>query len=166
MKSLFCKIEIISTSQISKKDKKSINKICNTELLKKQEEYQIAKLKNRSNLILDGNKAIMFFFNNKYIPTIKTLEQNLLNLPTVYLDSGAIGPLERGANVMAPGVFKYIDQCIEDFKKNDIVCIKIINMGILAVGQALLDKREFKQNTTGEAIEILHIKNDELYNKY
>lgn len=165
MKNLFCKLEIISISVLGKKDKKSINKIWNKEILKKTEDYQLVKLKNRANLVLDNNKALLFHFNNKYIPTIKSIEEGLLDLPSIYLDNGAVGPLQRGANVMAPGIFKYINLG-DDFIKNDVLCIKIIDQGILAIGMALIDKKSINKNTGGEAIVIVHINNDELYSKY
>ena len=57
MKSLFKKIEVISSSILSKKDKKTINKICDNEILKKNVDYSLVKLKNRANLILESNKA-------------------------------------------------------------------------------------------------------------
>ncbi|KAF5140436.1 rna-binding protein [Vairimorpha ceranae] len=166
MKSLFKKIEVISSSILSKKDKKTINKICDNEILKKNVDYSLVKLKNRANLILESNKALLFYFNNKYIPTIKSLENNLLTIPKIYLDAGAVSPIQRGANVMAPGIFKYINLCTHDFKKNEILCIEILNFAILAIGIALLNKNEITKSTNGEAVEIVHIKNDELYNKY
>lgn len=100
------------------------------------------------------------------MPTIKTLEKNIMELPIIYLDEGATGPIQRGANVMAPGIYKYINMCTGDFKTNDVVCISIIEKGILAVGMALLDKNNLTEHTAGEAVTILHIDNDELFNKY
>lgn len=166
MKCLFNKIEIISSSVLGKKDKKTINKICGKEVLQKSDDYKLVKLKNRASLVLENNKAVLFYFNNKYIPTIKTLEDKIMDLPIIYLDEGATGPIQRGANVMAPGIFKYINLCTGDFKTNDVVCVSIIEKGILAVGMASLDKKSLNKHTAGEAVTILHINNDELSNKY
>lgn len=166
MKGLFNKLEIISSSVLGKKDKKDINKLCGKEILLKINDYKLVKLKNRSSLILNNNKAILFYFNNKYIPTLNTLKDKLIELSNIFLDEGAIGPLQRGANVMAPGIFKYIDLCTEEFKTDDLICIKIINKGILAVGLALIDKKNISAKSSGEAVAILHINNDELNNKY
>lgn len=166
MKCLFDKIEISSSSTIGKKDKKNINKIFNKEILLKDTDYTLIKLKNRANLIVKEKQAIMFYFNGLYIPTLKFLNEEFFNYPVIFLDEGAVNPLQRGANVMAPGIYKYIEQSQGNFKKNDIVIISILNHGTLAIGQALLDKTKINKNKTGEAISILHIKSDELFNLY
>ncbi|EQB60607.1 rna-binding protein [Vairimorpha apis BRL 01] len=166
MKCLFDKIEISSSSAIGKKDKKNINKYFNKEILYKDKDYNLVKLKNRSNLIVREKIAILFYFNGMYIPTLKFLNEESFEFPVVYLDEGAVNPLQRGANVMAPGIYKYFKQSQGDFKKNDIVIVNILKQGIFAIGQAIIDKTTINKDKIGEAICILHIKSDDLYNLF
>lgn len=166
MKSLFHKIEPFSSSSLGKKDKKTINNILKAEFLDKNIEYKVTKCRNRASIITFEDKAILFLYNGKYFPTVKFLESNDVDLPFVYLDDGAVGPIHRGSNIMAPGIFKYIDKVTKDFKKGDMVIIKLVDETFLGIGISLLNKEDFKKSTAGEAVEVIHHNGDDLYKSY
>ncbi|KAF9764775.1 Translation machinery-associated protein 20 [Nosema granulosis] len=166
MKSLFHKIEPISSSALGKKDKKNINNILKEELLDKNKEYKVTKCKNKTSIITLEEKAIFFLHNGKYYPTIKFLEENNVNLPSVYVDEGAVGPIHRGANIMAPGIYKYIEKVSLSFSKGSMVVVKLINGSILGIGISLLGKDEFAKDSSGEAVEMLHHTGDDLYKSF
>ncbi|EOB13156.1 Translation machinery-associated protein 20 [Nosema bombycis CQ1] len=166
MKSLFTKVEPFSTSILGKKDKKTINNTFKKEVLDKNNDYKLMKCKNKTLIIIFEGKGILFQTSGKYYPTVKCLEDNDLDLPCVYVDDGAIGPIHRGANVMAPGIYKFYDKIIGDFKRGSPVVIKLTNGSVLGIGNSLVDKKNIGESTSGEAIDVLHHSGDDLYKSY
>lgn len=159
MKGLFDKINAKTCSIMSKSDKKKYNATVGN-VLDLKTEYKIVQITGKLKLISDSEKFLFFEYYNRVYPTIQNFDRSLFK--TVVLDEGAIGPLSRGADVMAPGIIKYQDQSAH-FKKDDVVGIEILNQGIFAVGLCLIDFEEMLAKKEGPAIEVYHIKNDKLY---
>jgi predicted RNA-binding protein (TIGR00451 family) len=163
MKGLFHRMEAGSSSDVGKKDRKLINKKINREVLGRDSECKIHKCKNKSSVILLDGAPVLFFFNKKYFPTIRCLGEGGQDWPTVYLDDGAVGPISRGADVMAPGIYKYRDMVRHGFEVGDAVVVRIIGKGVVAVGEALLGLSEITAGQTGAAIEVYHRLDDALH---
>lgn len=165
MKDLFKKIEVSSSCDLGKKDKKTINRELQADVLKRNLDYKVHKCKNKTSIVSQGHSAMLFQFGKKYFPTIRLLERCGLHFGEVYLDDGAVGPLSRGADVMTPGIFKYREMIDRGFKKGDVVVIRIIGKSVFGVGEALLDLQDMSATQSGIGVEVHHRLNDELYNE-
>ena len=122
-------------------------------------------------IYLVDNKAIAIRIQELLIPALTFLlkitsengiEYLINNTKFVIVDEGAIVPICRGADVMAPGIKKY-----SDFKKNDIVVVigetsegKRIP---IAVARSLIDSYELNNKRRGKVLETLHYINDKLW---
>lgn len=158
MKGIFAKVDAKTQLTMSKADKKKYNAVLgNVFDLKK--EYKIYNLSSKLRLFKDGPKVLFFEYFDKMYPTVHNFDKNVFK--TVLLDEGAVGPLSRGADVMAPGVIKYQEQASK-FKKNEVVGIEIIGKGIFAVGLALMDFEEVLQKKEGPVIEVYHTEGDSI----
>ncbi|ELA42508.1 uncharacterized protein VICG_00607 [Vittaforma corneae ATCC 50505] len=159
MKGLFDKIGTKTCcSTMSKSDKKKYN-VAMGNVLDMKTEYKMVQITGKLKLIRDSEKFLFFEYYNRIYPTIQNFDKSLFK--TVVLDEGAVGPLSRGADVMAPGVIKYQNQSVH-FKKDDVVGIEILNQGIFAIGLCLIDFEEMLLKKEGPVIEVYHIKNDML----
>ncbi len=80
--------------------------------------------------------------------------------PTITVDTGAIKFVCNGANVMRPGIVK-----IEgDFQPQDIVVIKEQKYGkAIAVGLAMLPKKEMEIATKGPVVTNIHYVGDKFW---
>lgn len=165
MRNLFSKIEVSSSCDLGKKDKKNINKELQMEILEKNEEYKVHKCKNKTKLITRGDSGVLFYFNKKYFPTIKYLEKHDTKFSEIYLDDGAVIPINRGADVMIPGISKYRDMVKGEFRAGDPIVVRIIGQSIIGVGEALMDFKGMDFSKSGAGVEIYHKVGDGLYNE-
>lgn len=143
---------------MGKADKKKINAII-TDALDLKQEYKLFCMNNRTKVIKHNNSALYFLYFDKIFPTIQNFNKNLYKC--VFLDDGAVGPLTRGADVMAPGILKHQEMCPE-FSKNEILGVEIIGKGLIAVGMSLLSSEEMKKVREGPVVDIFHLKGDSL----
>ncbi|ORD98119.1 MCTS1 [Hepatospora eriocheir] len=159
MKNLFKNVEIKQSNKMSKKDIKQLNKL-NYVCLDLKLSYTQVTLKNRVKIIKNNEgKALYFEYFNKVYPTVENFDRKLHK--TVLLDEGALGPLNRGADVMIPGIIKYKDK-IEEFEKDEIVGIEIETVGIFAVGKTLFSLKEMINKNSGVGIEVYNLKSDKI----
>lgn len=159
MRGLFNKLEIKSRNTLSKQEKKKINNFVGKKLDLK-DEYKILCTSNKLKIILGKSHPVYFEYYDKIYPTIFSFDKSYYK--TIVLDSGAIEPLKRGANVMCPGVLKYLELS-DKFEKDEIVGIEIINHGIIGIGFALASYDDVIQQKEGAVVEMLHIEDDALY---
>lgn len=103
---------------------------------------------------------ILFFKDNKPIPTLKFLLKNQI-LKKVTVDMGAVKFICGGADVMRPG----ITQIDENIQKGDIITvIDEKNKTPLIVGEAIHSTEELKEKKDGKVIKNIHYITDELWN--
>lgn len=173
MKGFFSNKTTVTTTHImGKSDKKKFNTQLTKQfsdanlsteghgLLDIKKEYKIICLNNRAKIIkLEGSSMYFQYFDNTF-PTIQNFDKDIYKV--IKLDQGAAGPLLRGAEVMAPGVLKF-GEINDNFEKDQVVGIEIEGMGIFAVGITLVSSIEMKKTKQGPVIDIIHIKDDELY---
>jgi predicted RNA-binding protein (TIGR00451 family) len=164
MKGLFHKLEISSTSDVGKRDRKLINKELGREVLEKHRECKVHKCRNKSSVLSLDGMPILFLYRKRYFPTIRHLEDIGMKWAVVYLDDGAVGPISRGADVMAPGIHRYREMVEGDFGAGDAVVVRIVGGDVIAVGEALVGLSEIDKGQAGAAVEIHHKINDALYN--
>ena len=160
MRGLFDRIEIKNQNSMSKSDKKRFNCAVGNALDMKLE-YKVCHVSSKFKLIKEDSSAkfVYFEYYDKIYPTIHSFSRDAFK--HVVLDSGAIGPLSRGSDVMCPGIIKYKDLS-DKFNKNEIIGVEIIDQGIFAIGVSLMSYDEMMVVGTGPAIEIFHVKGDNL----
>lgn len=153
----FEKQTVTQVNNLSKKDIKDFIKKGYTELNPK-ETYKCHQISNKSKIITNMNKEILFFTYYDKIIDVNFEKVKNENIKRIFLDKGALKAVDRGADVMIPGILKYIDRQ-DDFKNDEIVYVEIEENGIYGVGIALMSLEEVKLKSEGKTIEILHTKN-------
>ena len=149
----FDKEKVTQCNLLGKKEiKEFIKNGC--DFLNTKEKYKNYQLSNKSSVIVDENKNILFF---TYFDKI-CFNFSLKKHKQIYLDSGALKPLERGADVMIPGILKYLDKQ-DNFEEGDVLHINIEGHGIYAVGVAKLSLTECKQRGEGVCVDVLNVNN-------
>ena len=80
--------------------------------------------------------------------------------PRVVVDMGAVHPIVRGADVMAPGI-----RLVEpSMRPGDVMAVAEESKGrVIAVGVALMSKEEVFEVRRGKALKVLHRVGDEAW---
>lgn len=156
MKGLFSKISAKSQNILSKQDKKKINsKIPN--ILDLKAEYKVFHVSSKLKLYGNEDSIVLFEYYDRLFPTIHSFNKD--NFKRVTLDSGAMGPLMRGADVMCPGVLKY-KELSDKFENNEIVGIEILDHGITGVGVTNMSYDDMIKLKEGSLVSVYHVKGD------
>ena len=104
----------------------------------------------------DG-KALLFLHQKKILPTLHILHKNLLEIPSIFVDKGAIPHIVNGADLFAPGISRK-----NAFKENELVVIRDARTELpLALGISLMSSNEVKN--TGKVVKNLHWTGDALW---
>ncbi|KAI5169979.1 hypothetical protein PAEPH01_1145 [Pancytospora epiphaga] len=148
----------VSSHVIGKADKKKFNAIVPNALDIKQE-YRIVHLNNKTKVIKQEHIPLYFQYHNQVFPTIRNFRKDVFR--SVFLDAGVLVPLARGADIMAPGILKFIDTCPE-FTSGEPLGIEVEGKGVCAVGIAVMSFGEMKKVGEGPVINILHVMGDAL----
>ncbi|MBN2230916.1 MAG: DUF1947 domain-containing protein [Candidatus Thorarchaeota archaeon] len=110
-------------------------------------------------LLLDG-EIIFFEHEKRYFPTLRALLNNMVQIPRVTIDMGAVKFVVNGADIMRPG----ITQIDDGVKKDGIVVIVDERHGKpLAVGVSNLSAGELRSATSGKVVKSIHHINDDLW---
>jgi len=102
---------------------------------------------------------------NALAPTLFVLNtlyntKRLLVLPTVRVDSGAVDPILRGADVMAPG----IEHVYRDFDEGHLVAVmEPKERYLIAVGIALMSSTRILESRKGKAVRVASRLNDDVW---
>lgn len=124
--------------------------------------YEISKkdeLKESEDILYRGNVKFLININGKYFPHLNSLPQDIF--PSVYVDKGAIPFVAKGADLMRPGIQKISN---DDFEANDVVVVRDENKEkAFAIGFALLDSNDMKNQTSGKSLKIYHYIGDKFY---
>ena len=134
-----------------------------------KEKYGFSRKKNTpvEKIVLDKNaelylvegKPLFFKTGENIFPTIIALRENIISLPKVTVDMGAVPHVAGGADVMAPGIVE-----LDNFKKGDaVVVIDERNKVPLLVGMALYDSEEIKNMKKGKVIRNIHHVGDAIW---
>jgi PUA domain protein len=100
------------------------------------------------------------FGNQQVIPHLKLAIEYPGLLRPVYVDDGAVRALLRGADLMAPG----IKQQSEPFPAGSVIEIRLLDTTVpFAIGIARIASEDITPATKGEAIHVVHILRDGLW---
>ncbi|MFX1450619.1 MAG: DUF1947 domain-containing protein [Promethearchaeota archaeon] len=123
---------------------------------------QIEYIRGEELAIYAINKRVMFIeFKDTLLPSLQAMIEDLITLPKVTVDKGAIPYVTKGAQIMVPGITK-VDP---EIKKGDYVVIidEIYNKPI-AIGKSLMDSEEIESLNKGKAVKNLHYVGDKIWN--
>jgi PUA domain protein len=108
--------------------------------------------------IITGNGITILKISDTYLPFLSNTEV-LEKFPYVIVDMGAVKFVCNGANIMRPGIRKYVE-----FEKDQIICVKEESkQKFLAVGKALVSSTEMESLTKGEVVKNLHYISDKYW---
>ena len=127
-------------------------------------DFQFAKkecVERMDDLIRKDNETLFFYLHKKIIPSLKLLLQNISGIKKVTVDMGAVKFVTNGADIMRPGIV-HIEDNIE--KDEPIVIIDENNKKPLAVGIALFNTEDMRNESKGKVIQNIHFVGDEIWN--
>lgn len=148
----------MNRTRIKSKEANELLKSYGLNLSKKD---QVELCEDECKFLVINKEFSFFYYEDKLVPTLRYL-QHQESLRKIYVNIGAVKFIVNGADIMRPGITE-IDAGI---KKNDFVAIADEqNRKTLAVGIALFDGEEMKQQTSGKAVKNIHYVGDEIWNK-
>lgn len=141
------------------------------DFFKKKSLIKKCKIENKKHqiFVISINDAPYFFQiqdkNQKksiVLPNLILVLQYPDLLPYVYVDDGAVKPLLGGSNLKGPGIKKIEETA--PFEKNTVIAVRLLgNEEAFAVGITLKSLEEIRNSPQGDAIEILHVLKDQLW---
>ncbi len=118
-------------------------------------------LDDGSRILLLHNEILFFEHEGRNFPTLRALLDNVITIPTVTVDMGAVKFVVNGADIMKPGITKVDDSV----SANGIVAIVDERHGKpLAVGVSKLSANDLRAVTSGKVVKSIHHINDDLWN--
>ncbi len=107
----------------------------------------------------DQKTPLVLRINNEFIPTIHSLNKNIMKIPFVKVDKGAVPRILNGADVMAPGIIE-----ISEFDVGEIVGVREPDKSLfIAVGRSLMSSSEISSQRRGKAIKNIHYAGDNIW---
>ncbi|OYT41114.1 MAG: RNA-binding protein [Desulfurococcales archaeon ex4484_58] len=153
---------------LSKRDKKKIlselNSFYTNLNISRDDVLELFEERNMYRILLINGEPGFFYYNSKWFPHLKLLLKKLdIGAPIVVVDTGAVKPLLRGADLMAPG----IREIKGSFKPGDPVIVVEEKMGKpFMVGVALISSMDIVSGRVkrGKVVENIHRIGDKLWN--
>ena len=111
-------------------------------------------------IYLINGKPILAKLGENAFPTL-VFSEFLASSPKVFIDMGAVPHVCNGANVMAPGITRFVGE----FKKGDFVLVADEKHGKpLAIGEVIYDGDVAKTVTEGVVVKNVHFVGDRIWN--
>ena len=114
-------------------------------------------------LILADGTPIFTVIDGRLVPTLHILlarREALHTMPRVVVDEGAVGPISRGADIMAPGILRVEGE----FGEEDIVVVVDPKHQLpIAVAQAIYSSQQIREMKKGRALKNLHHVGDKIW---
>ena len=117
-------------------------------------------LDDGSRILLLNGEIIFFEHEGRMFPALRALLDDLIDVPRVTVDMGAVRFVVNGADIMRPGITEIDDRV----KENGIVVIVDENHSKpLAVGVAKMSAESLRAASGGKVIKSIHHINDDLW---
>ncbi|ADI32611.1 DUF1947 domain-containing protein [Staphylothermus hellenicus] len=130
----------------------------------KNDVVEIFEERNKFKILIINNVPAFIFYEDKWIPHLKYLLRNPnIKAPIVVVDMGAVKPLLRGADLMAPG----IREIIGVFGRGDvIVVVEEKYRKPFVTGIALVDSNDIVSGKIkkGKVVKNIHRIGDSFWN--
>lgn len=159
---LFKSLKISTNNTISNKERKKTEKQIGIELDKETKVFKGKKIA----LLGQESDIFAFLHGSKWIFTLNYLRKLAKKdkpspYTTIFIDSGAKEPIKRGCDIFKPGINKYRHLITQEFTKGEVVTVNIVDYGVFAVAEALIDFSEL-DNEKGTGFKVLTCEGDEL----
>ncbi len=129
-------------------------------LFEKNDTIETGILEDGTTLYLINGELYFFEMEGYTIPFLRVLLKNLIQLPKVVIDQGAVSFIARGADVMNPGIVA----TDENIKVGDYVVVVDEKHGKpLAIGVVLIERSEITREKKGKAVKNLHYVGDPMW---
>jgi PUA domain protein len=148
------------TKQLNNKEAKEIIAIFNKYNLDLSKYKRFEIVSEKIDILLGDKDPIGLYHNNNCYPSLKLLLNANTNIPSIYLDLGAIPFITKGADLMKPGV-----KDLEQFEKEQLIIMKdAIHKKPLALGIAEFSSEDIKTMEKGKVVKTLHYIGDIIWN--
>lgn len=117
-------------------------------------------LDDATRVLIYQNEILFFEKENRFFPTLHALLKNMVSIPQVTVDMGAIRFVINGADIMRPGVTQVDDEVRKDAA---VVVVDETHGKPLAVGIATMDAEDMRAATSGKVVLSIHYVNDRLW---
>ncbi len=125
--------------------------------LKQSELFELIDKSRGFHYMLDDTQKVIFFLHeDQWLPSLHLLMKKQLNIPSTWIDEGAVRFVLNGADIFGQGITKKDDS----IKQNDIVLVRNPQDTPLAIGIALVDGPNM---TKGRVIKNIHRIGDKIY---
>ncbi|MHA1382165.1 MAG: DUF1947 domain-containing protein [Candidatus Helarchaeota archaeon] len=129
-------------------------------LFPKQSKVELIK-SDEISLYVVNNEVLFIKFKDDLLPSINAMLKNLITLPKVTIDKGAVPYIVKGAHVMAPGITE-IDPQVKS--GTYVIIVDETHNKPLAIGRALESAEQIKNKKKGKVIQNLHYVGDKIWN--
>jgi PUA domain protein len=128
--------------------------------LKGRANVEVIQAESIQLFLIDGKPALTQIEDDVY-PTL-TFKEFIDHAPRVTVDMGAVPYICKGANVMAPGIRRFIGE----FQRGDLILITDEKHGKpIALGETLYDAEQAKTVKYGAVIKNIHYVGDKTWNQ-
>ncbi|MFX1297562.1 MAG: DUF1947 domain-containing protein [Promethearchaeota archaeon] len=132
-------------------------------LFKKHTKVEKGILDDGTNIYFIDGELTFFEKENQLLPFLRILLTNLISLPKIVVDTGAVPYIVKGANVMVPGIVT-VD---ENIKQSDyVVIVDEKHNKPLAIGVALMSANDIFEEKKGKAIRNVHYIGDKIWDSF
>jgi PUA-domain protein len=123
-------------------------------------QLEIGVLDDGTQVLMYQNEILFFEKDNRYFPSLHALLNEMVTVPKVIVDMGAIRFVVNGADIMRPGVTGVDDEVRAD---SVVAVVDQNHSKPLAVGIATMDADEIRSATKGKVVLSVHHVNDYLW---
>ncbi|MFW9908948.1 MAG: DUF1947 domain-containing protein [Candidatus Thorarchaeota archaeon] len=128
--------------------------------LDEKDQFETGILDDGTKVLMLKNEILFFEKAGKLFPSLHALLKEIVAIPRISVDMGAIRFVVNGADIMRPGVVSIDD----DISADSVVAIVDERHGKpLAVGQALMDSASMRNAEKGKIVKSIHHVNDYLW---
>jgi len=128
--------------------------------LGEDDRFEEGILDDGTRILILGDDILFFEKDGRLFPTVHALLKDMVKIPEVTVDMGAVRFVVNGADIMRPGITQIDDGIEED---SVVGVIEERHGKALAVGVAQLDSQNMRAADTGKVILNVHYVNDELW---
>ena len=146
---------------LSKREIKELNEKIDWIGLEINKKDNIIYFKEDMEYYLWNNLISFFVYDNHILPSLKLVLKYNLDIPSVYVDKGAIPFVIKGADIMRPGIVN-----VDEFKDNSFVIVRDETAKKpIAIGLSILSSNELMNERNGKVIKNIHHFGDLLWKK-
>lgn len=125
--------------------------------LKDTEIHELVDKSQKVHYLLDANQKVVFFeHEQEWIPSLHLLMKKQLNIPSAWVDEGAVKHILNGADIFGQGITRKDDNIME----SDLVVVRNPQNIPIAIGRSLVAAPHMLK---GRVIKNIHHVGDNIY---